>query len=1169
MARECAGGEAVVGRAAAPQTALQRQLPGQSAAGLALWSLPHANTGEYADPMQLLRAYSLSPAGHRPTLFEYLDAVAESKGFLLDTKLDDAIRNGTIVHARNHVETFECSGCAHRPGQPWPALATSIPPPPAIHVERPFVKDLIEISRAKKDVDVDSDGFVVIGKAGKAGKSSTTAVALKSAPKAPTTTPKAEKIAKKSSSLTAIALSAEPPSPTSSIVTLPSSSGKRAVIRILPAGSFPKDSLRTPVRSPARSPEPKFTSSTSLSEFDIEEFVAIEATKVDRPVASGPFHLLPYEVMLQIMNLLPVESIITLSEVSRFFYVATQDGYLWRHLFRSLDSKMDLKSTEIGDWKHVYTLQMNGVLQDLTCFHRKTSFKDDVLGIPIEFTVNPVKRTVDYIHSTMDLLSTLHTARTTSARQFGQKSSVNGCHSFCHTIISNVGFLVEKVSCTLEPQLKSQSGFQPIMVLEVLPKLMNTFIVLLSDKGLHNSDSFLTNYFQIHRLFIALVYEFPQLKKLVLERLNEFARTPAGRSKAACPSLGDLIPLVAVLPDPAAAWKSLGPVFLKESFTRNVLWLGRHHPELATLQPLDKSGIEEDRIQNTFTGTATRCDSISSYGSTRNMAKAHDLYYGRPTTSFLAKIKSKLATILEASSFEEILPHFHLTSLPFFSPKYDAAKLTFSLRECVTESLRKGYHTKTTNFAKIHSSGVSKILRKGESYRVAPGTKSVVMEGSWARGGNSSYLDASVLLYDFDGKFLDVADFRQGGTSTAATSKPKKIEATEKTEGSSEKLLEVVFIIDITGSMGSQIEGVKQMINAFFDNNDYEGMRIHIWTYTEGGDKVYVSTSPAGLSPKELREYVYNVKLNEPTGYPGACAYGDDIPENVVSAVATLTKQFKATDNVLAFVITDASPHHASMVNTATARAETRWLRQNGFSTDIYEVLEHVIDTLNVTFVPILYTTQDIMWYQQAAALTGGMCLKPTSSDSKLLSQGLVHILKTMQEISLTQEVSDALAAITAKNLRGFNMISVNVDTFIPLAVDPAERDRLVNINTTPVAITSEAIFNLLRTAVDRFQFNGAIRHSGDIVSGNRGSHRITVDVKALPSNVQSLVFALSSWTSTLKDVRDPEVRLFDGSSLTELCRYGFDECATAGQNTCVVMCRLKRDKVGGCGMFR
>ncbi|KAJ3051540.1 hypothetical protein HDU99_008384, partial [Rhizoclosmatium hyalinum] len=397
------------------------------------------------------------------------------------------------------------------------------------------------------------------------------------------------------------------------------------------------------------------------------------------------------------------------------------------------------------------------------------------------FTVNPVKRTVDYIHSTMDLLS-YSAYREDNVRKtiWSEKFS-----EWMPLFLSYDHFqrglpLLKKSLARLSPNIKSQSGFQPIMVLEVLPKLMNTFIVLLSDKGLHNSDSFLTNYFQIHRLFIALVYEFPQLKKLVLERLNEFARTPAGRNKAACPSLGDLIPLVAVLPDPAAAWKSLGPVFLKESFTRNVLWLGRHHPELATLQPLDKSGIEDDRIQNTFTGTATSMrlwashvalfQAISSYGSTRNMAKAHDLYYGRPTTSFLAKIKSKLAAILEASSFEEILPHFHLTSLPFFSPKYDAAKLTFSLRECVTESLRKGYHTKTTNFAKIHSSGVSKILRKGESYRVAPGTKSVVMEGSWARGGNSSYLDASVLLYDFDGKFLDVADFRQGGTSTAATS---------------------------------------------------------------------------------------------------------------------------------------------------------------------------------------------------------------------------------------------------------------------------------------------------------------------------------------------------------------------------------------------------------------
>ncbi|KAJ3006134.1 UNVERIFIED_CONTAM: hypothetical protein HDU68_004261 [Siphonaria sp. JEL0065] len=1082
-------------------------------------SLPHANvlrdtktglfkicldmleTGVYAD--HLATSGGTFAYSGWSSSYSVKSILMQLQSFLLDVKIDESIRVGTIAHARQHAEHFECSGCFHKPGQPWPSVQAVVTTGPPIYIERPFVKDLLEIAKAKKVasqrdelaaaskfVQYDADGFEF-----KVGKSRG---GLKGASLPMDSQPK--KIVAFGFGILGLEggklMIAEASEKSGGLAT---PGGKRKVLRIVTASS--KKSPSTPPALPV-----------------VQE---LEVAKL-QPVVT-------------------VESIITLSEASRFFYIATQDGYLWRHLFNSMETKLELKGASIGDWKHVYEVQMNGVVQDLSCFHRKTSFRDDVLGIPVEFTVNPVKGTVDYIHSTFDFLS--HSAfkvdgirKTVWSEKFSEWMPVFISYDHFQRSLP----LLKKSLARLSPHVKSQNGFHPLMVLEVLPKLMNTQIVLLCDKGLHNSDAFLTNYFQIHRLFIALIYEFPQLKTLILARLNEFSRSKTGRTKEAVASLGDLIPLVAMLPNPSKTWKSIGPMFIKESFERNVLWICRHDPELANLdKPVAENGVDDWRIRETFVGSgislklwATHValfEAISSYGSTRNMVKTHDLFYGRPPTAFLTRIKATLKSVLDASTFEDILPHYQLPTLPFLRPSYDAAKLTTCLRECVSES-----------------------------------TKSVVMEGSWSRGGLSTYLDATVLMYGFDGEFMDLADFRQQSAALTAV-KPRKV-TTEAISSTLEiaNVLDVVFIIDITGSMGSQIEGVKQMINSFFDTNDLTGMRIHIWTFTEGGDSVYVDSSAANLSPKELREYISKIKLCCPVGYPGVKASGDDGPENVVSAVANLSLKFKPTDNVLAFLITDASPHHRCMGASSTAVAEKKWLATRGFDTDIYQVLAHVIETLNVTLVPILFNTYDIMWYQQAAVLTGGMCLNPQSTDSKLLSTGLVHILKTMQEISVSQSVSDKLADTTSRNLRGFNMIPVSAAEFIPLAVDPEERDRLVQQNATPTSITPTAIMNLLKTAVSRFSFNGAIRHSGDIVSGGRGSHRITIDMKNLPDNVQSLVFALSSWTATLKDVLDPEVRLFDGASLTELCRYGFDDCATAGENTCVVMCRLKRERVGG-----
>src|SRR5688500_18598372 len=48
---------------------------------------------------------------------------------------------------------------------------------------------------------------------------------------------------------------------------------------------------------------------------------------------------------------------------------------------------------------------VSNIMGDLRCFHTKASFDEDVLGIPLEFTINPRTDALDYIYSSMDILS--------------------------------------------------------------------------------------------------------------------------------------------------------------------------------------------------------------------------------------------------------------------------------------------------------------------------------------------------------------------------------------------------------------------------------------------------------------------------------------------------------------------------------------------------------------------------------------------------------------------------------------------------------------------------------------------------------------------------------------------------------------------------------------------
>jgi stress response protein SCP2 len=262
------------------------------------------------------------------------------------------------------------------------------------------------------------------------------------------------------------------------------------------------------------------------------------------------------------------------------------------------------------------------------------------------------------------------------------------------------------------------------MVLEVVPKLMNTMVVLLCDKGLEASDRALDGYFLIWRLLRASV-EIYGLEGEVRRQLEAFKAAPANRTKTEVPSLGDFLPLLGAGGSPELAWQALAQSVLEETFDRNVLWACRDNPQFARPdRNVLGQGADMDRLQATFTSTKVSKRLLMFHALFLELVgkqSSVDLFFGHPPHHLRQTFKTAVAKILACETWPEF---FAACRRPCPGP----AALTNILKQAVKNSRWKNYHSDTTNFSRIQASGVSHILKKGETYKVGESVKSVRLE---------------------------------------------------------------------------------------------------------------------------------------------------------------------------------------------------------------------------------------------------------------------------------------------------------------------------------------------------------------------------------------------------------------------------------------------------------
>lgn len=504
---------------------------------------------------------------------------------------------------------------------------------------------------------------------------------------------------------------------------------------------------------------------------------------------------IPYGVLTSnVLSFLTPDNLARFACCSKRHQQMAEEGYLWRSLFAARYPISQLTVKAMKDWRLAYLMQVNTLVEKLRCFHTKQTIFEDVIGIPIKYTVNPKSEKVDYIYSSMDLMSsTAYFKDKIRTNVWGENFQLWLPLYFTESHFQKALPFIKKTIVRLCPDFGSEI-FKPDMVLDVLPKLMNTFVVLLSDEGVAASRKSFEGLTAIHRLFLALVHEYPHLQATINTRLKSFMAKEENRHKHQVPSLGNILPLLAVAN--GVTWQQFKHSYLTEAMDRAVIWICKEFPSMASTHgpngTPESVGKETQRVKQSFEAmkVSNRLCMFQVFfltylcqGTSEDRANRYDRFFGQPEPEVdigekegrvqqktekvhspysLSHFQSGVTKILAVSDWPEFF-----AQIQNVCPSRQA--LASLLRQSVKNSLKRGYHNENTNFAGIQASGVSTILKKGQSHAVT-GMQRLEFIDHWSYQGGTKYLDATCFLYSETGTELDVIDFRSMASQCGSVS---------------------------------------------------------------------------------------------------------------------------------------------------------------------------------------------------------------------------------------------------------------------------------------------------------------------------------------------------------------------------------------------------------------
>lgn len=418
------------------------------------------------------------------------------------------------------------------------------------------------------------------------------------------------------------------------------------------------------------------------------------------------------------------------------------------------------------------------------------------------------------------------------------------------------------------------------IVLETLSKLMNTTVVNMmktvedleaGEIQLFDSIKALEGYTSFHHLLLAFVHKYPSIKHIANEKVRQFINNKLYRDKEVTPDMGEMLVNLAISD---YSWDDFCPAWLEEGFLRNARWICTAHPGLLKLEgqsscvrmnrswAATRTGKRLAMFQRFFL-TQIACPDrlVGNPNKCEILLKEYNLRFGFPEESMAMKLQEHSRKVIACTNWFD---YFRL--IDFCPPS--AARLSAWLRNSLVLSGKKEYHSdywikkypdnfKTRVDDKLHfdqmncicTGSLFRINRVGYCPSIAPGAQQGVLV--------------------------------------------KK----EKTG------IDICFVLDCTGSMGSWISSAKRQIKNIMNKvgSQCDGkVRFATVGYHDHSDSTVIKRHDFTSSLSKAQGYVDGFHAKG----------GGDYPEAMCCAMAEAhSLTWNRDSHQLLILIADAPPH--------------------------------------------------------------------------------------------------------------------------------------------------------------------------------------------------------------------------------------------------------------------
>jgi len=388
------------------------------------------------------------------------------------------------------------------------------------------------------------------------------------------------------------------------------------------------------------------------------------------------------------------------------------------------------QTLEVKNAKLTQTQYKEEKKKEICCYHRKTSFEEDPLGLGISITKIPRTGEIKGVTPRFDFVSFK------AYTKEGLRVALNGEH-FTHWFPLYFGENKKKESKKVKEKGKGKEKnkdkekdkeedkeeekeksiandkdkvlnglkkaismiakgntkeFTPNLFFQVMPKFFNKICLDIIRESVHNSSRALEILIYVYRVMLLLIETFPEIKTEANKRIDEFIKHPEKRIKDNTPSLGDLLVYLTISDKNI---EDLLPSYIDEQMDRQIFWILQEIPQFEAL--IDKSEVDNERAKICY-----KCGIVgqqillfyyyfmnyivySECPSLKKFAEKLDKNFGCLTEIEIDKHRKKINEILEIDNYDDFYKFLELKP-----PSKDA--LNKKLKQAYQNSLKKKYH---------------------------------------------------------------------------------------------------------------------------------------------------------------------------------------------------------------------------------------------------------------------------------------------------------------------------------------------------------------------------------------------------------------------------------------------------------------------------------------------